>query len=198
MVGVQADFAALEDDELPALSASDPRVIAVASGVVGGVVMAMYEMIAVGLCRRGVSASARAHCRIGGRHEPPLRDASWGPVGRRTRHSHDHLGFLGAPSWAAGTNDAQADWITVCGNPCRVVVGTGGVLLMGVIIGPALDPALREAHPTHYLVAHLLYGLCSVVVLRAWMGRQRCRPHAAKRSLVEERARARARSDTIV
>jgi hypothetical protein len=71
-------------------------------------------------------------------------------------------------------------------------------LLMGVIIGPALDPALREAHPTHYLVAHLLYGLCSVVVLRAWMGRQRCRPHAAKRSLVEERARARARSDTIV
>ncbi len=41
-------------------------------------------------------------------------------------------------------------------------------ILMGLVVGPALDPAMRAANPTHHFVAHLVYGTSTAVAYIAW------------------------------
>jgi hypothetical protein len=43
---------------------------------------------------------------------------------------------------------------------------------MGIIIGPALNPLLRHAHPVHYFVGHLAFGLVTGWVLHTWTRRR--------------------------
>ena len=51
--------------------------------------------------------------------------------------------------------------------------GTVVWLLMGLVIGPTLNPALRLTYPLHYYLGHLVYGAATAILLVAHQQRER-------------------------
>jgi hypothetical protein len=133
------------------------------AGVLGGLAMGSYEMLATW----SAGGSPLEPLRIIGAEHPDQNpvlagllmhiatSAFWGTQLGRVLRS--------APPW-------------LLRSPVVAVVGIlwGAIVwaLMGEVIGPLFSHRLAEADPVHFFVGHLLYGLASVAALGAYLAQQ--------------------------
>ena len=144
---------------------------AIGAGIVGGIGMGLYEMIATAAMGRGFWSPLNMIGATIPAYRPPAMTFAAGPtlVGLLIHMMVSAIWGLIFASLAASLFPRairDAGRSTIGGLVLGVVVW----VVTGLLIGPAIDPALRLAPPLHYFIGHLVYGLITAWLMTAWTG----------------------------
>lgn len=130
--------------------------------------MALYEMVAVGIAGHGILHPIRLIAESVNDARMPFA------IGGALRIGIGFVLHIVTSGFWGHKYGRVADFVSA---RVRSVVGTVGMglgwglvvwLLMGLIVGPTLDPALRDAQPVHYFVGHVAYGVKTALAFR-WL-----------------------------
>lgn len=133
-----------------------PGLLPVLSGIAGGVAMAAYLVVAMSIVGQGALSALRA---IGESH--PL---GGGVLAGVVMH------FVTASFWGLRLGELLQYAPPRFLRP-RAAIGLGALwglalwIVMGLVIGPLFSPSIARTDAGHYLVAHLVYGITSTIVL---------------------------------
>lgn len=160
---------------------------AAVAGMFGGVAMAMYEMATAVMDGMSVWAPMNMIAATMPAFRPPA--PGFDPASALTGMGlHMVTSAFWALAFAALVLMLAPRILSSVGQGALAGVGYGVAvwLVMGLGIGPLLDPALAMANPIHMFVGHLVYGGVLGAVLVAWTGRRDLAVTFAPETRVEE------------
>lgn len=136
------------------------------AGIVGGIFMGMYEMIATWAQGQGFWMPMNMIGATVPAFRPPAPDFALGPT---LAGMMIHLATSALWGLVLGYAVARApELVRGVGRAIATGLGLGllAYFVTGLLIGPAVDPTLRAADPVHYFVGHLVYGVAATLALR--------------------------------
>lgn len=143
------------------------------AGIVGGLAMGAYEMMATALTGGGFWAPLN----MIGATLPAFRPPAVGFVAGPTL-SGLMLHMIASAFWGlvygalvlAVAPRFGRTWPSE--SVLGLVYGVGVWIVMGLFIGPLLDPVMRMAPPVNFFIGHVVYGLVVAWVLTGWTQRR--------------------------
>ena len=143
---------------------------AIGAGIVAGLAMGMYEMIAMWAMGRGFFAPLNMMAATFSTFRPPAEGFQFGAtlsgllIHLATSALWALVLALAAGAFMKSLSGFGASTLT------GLVLGITAWIITGLFIGPLVNPVISMAPAVHFFIGHMVFGLVTAWVLYAWAG----------------------------